>query len=161
MIFTTCETCEICELRTAKLANCEHCELRILAKLRTANPLRRPLRKPAKPCSCEITRSCENGLRESLRNSAKSVESAERTGAKRVLEVPRQASHKQPSRETLCCSPLVSFFPPSQQKPRILPPRSHAASVTLSSVTLKLSSLKTSMNIELVYIQLLALACRR
>ncbi|KAJ8489849.1 hypothetical protein ONZ51_g2681 [Trametes cubensis] len=33
--------------------------------------------------------------------------------------------------------------------------------VTLSSVTLKLSSLKTSMNRELVSIQLLALACRR
>ena len=32
---------------------------------------------------------------------------------------------------------------------------------TLSSVTLKLSSLKTSMNRELVSIQLLALACRR
>ena len=30
-----------CEsLRTANTANCEHCELRILAKLRTANPLR-------------------------------------------------------------------------------------------------------------------------
>ena len=37
----------------------------------------------------------------------------------------------------------------------------HAVDVTLSSVTLKLSSLKTSMNRELVSIQLLALACRR
>ena len=117
-----------CEsLRTANTANCEHCELRILAKLRTANPLRQLLRKPAKPRSCEITRSCEDGLRESLRNSAKSVESAKRTGAKRVLGVPRQASRKQLSRGTLCSSSLVPFFPPSQQKPRTPPPRSHAA----------------------------------
>ena len=38
---------------------------------------------------------------------------------------------------------------------------SYSEVVTLSSVTLKLSSLKTSMNRELVSIQLLALACRR
>ena len=111
------------KLRTA---NCKTCELRTL---RTANPcetancepLRRPLRKPAEPRSCEITRSCETDRCETCIGSATSGEL------------------QQCSRETQCPSPFVPFFPPSQQKLRTLPPCSRAALHPLQRPTNPLS----------------------
>ncbi|KAH9884046.1 hypothetical protein C8Q73DRAFT_796370 [Cubamyces lactineus] len=62
---------------------------------------------------------------------------------------------------TVVAGPSGTAAPAAQERKKAKVNNTVKPSVTLSSVTLKLSSLKTSMNRELVSIQLLALACRR